>query len=105
MAAWTFLTNHAHALIAIAEDPGVRIEDIAQRVGITQRAAHRIVSDLEEGGYITRTRVGRRNQYELHADVPLRHPMDHGRAVSQLLALLRVPIGTPASATAKVPPA
>ncbi|MGE5597019.1 MAG: helix-turn-helix transcriptional regulator [Hyphomicrobiales bacterium] len=73
MEGWTFLTNHAHVLICIARDPGVRLKDVAAAVGITERAAQRLVADLVEEGYISRTRVGRRNQYQVHPDRPMRH--------------------------------
>jgi DNA-binding Lrp family transcriptional regulator len=86
---WTFLTNHAHVLLSIARDPEIRLRDLAAAVGITERAAHRIVVELEEGGYISRERTGRRNHYELHTDVPLRHPIERHRTVAALIALLR----------------
>src|SRR5919202_2239784 len=66
---WTFLTNHGVVLLCLAADPGQRLRDVAASVGITERAVQRIVADLEAGGYLTRTRVGRRNQYKLHADL------------------------------------
>ena len=86
---WTFLTNHAHVLLAIARDPEIRLRDLATAVGITERAAHRIVVELEDGGYISRERTGRRNHYELHTDLPLRHPIESHRTVAALIALLR----------------
>jgi hypothetical protein len=85
---WTFLTNHAHVLLSIARDADVRLRDIAEQVGITERAAQGIVADLVAGGYVMRTRVGRRNSYEVVSAVPLRHPMDDDRPVGELLALL-----------------
>lgn len=85
---WTFLTNHAHVLACIAEEPDVRGRDIAQRVGITERAAQAIVSDLVTDGYVTRTRVGRRNHYEIDAGAPLRHPLDRGITIGDLLVSL-----------------
>lgn len=75
MADWTFLTNHAMVLVTIAREPDTRMRHIADRVGITERAAHRIVSELIEGGYLTRHRLGRRSFYEVHVDQPLRHPL------------------------------
>ncbi|HEX4734451.1 MAG TPA: winged helix-turn-helix domain-containing protein [Thermoleophilaceae bacterium] len=69
---WKFLTNYGLALLCIARDPGVRLRDISDRVGITERAAHRIVSALVDSGYVARERVGRRNSYEVHADLPIR---------------------------------
>lgn len=83
---WTFLTNHAHVLVCVAQDPGVRLRDIAERVGITERAAQRIISDLVEGGYLVRHRDGRRNHYELNVDLPLRHPLEQDRQVGELLS-------------------
>ncbi len=85
---WTFLTNHAHVLLCIALDPEIRLRDVAASVGITERAAQRIVMELEEAGYLERERVGRRNRYRLHTDQPLRHPMDRGHWVSELLTVL-----------------
>ncbi|MFN8559565.1 MAG: MarR family transcriptional regulator [Dehalococcoidia bacterium] len=87
-ASWTFLTNHAHALVCIARDPDVRLTDIARLVGVTERAAQRIVNDLIEGGYVSRTRVGRRNVYAVHPDLPLRHPLEQHRDVGALLTVL-----------------
>jgi len=72
MAEWSFLTNHMHALYCVALHPGIRVREIAERVGVQERAAHRLVSDLVEGGYLTRRRVGSRNFYELHPNQPLR---------------------------------
>ena len=85
---WTFLTNHAHVLLCIADDPDVRLRDVAESVGITERATQRIVMELEEAGYLERERVGRRNRYLLHKEQPLRHPMDHGHSISDLIAML-----------------
>lgn len=84
---WTFLTNHAHVLLCIARDPDIRQRDIAVSVGITERAAQKIVADLEAAGYVVRERVGRRNRYEVDADLPLRHAMDARHSVSELLGL------------------
>ena len=85
---WTFLSNHAHVLVCVAEQADVRIRDIAVRVGITERAASSIVADLEHDGYITRERVGRNNHYSLHAELPLRHPIERHKMIGELLALL-----------------
>ncbi len=87
---WTFLTNHAHVLLAIARDPNARLRDVAAEVGVTERAAQAIVADLEAGGYLRRSRVGRRNQYAVLGG-PLRHPLEHGRAVDDLLDALGAP--------------
>ncbi|HML99586.1 MAG TPA: winged helix-turn-helix domain-containing protein [Tepidiformaceae bacterium] len=89
MERWTFLTNHAHVLLCIAADPGMRLRDVAEEVGITERAAQRIVADLVDAGYLTRTRIGRRNQYQVHPELPLRHPVEQARAVGDLLRLLK----------------
>ncbi len=85
---WTFLTNHAHVLICVAEEPDMRGRDIAVRVGITERAAQAIIADLIADGYVTRTREGRRNRYEIHPEAPLRHPLDAGHTVGELLVTL-----------------
>jgi predicted ArsR family transcriptional regulator len=85
---WTFLTNHAQVLVCIARDPGVRLRDIGERVGITERAAHRIVVELADAGYITRERNGRRNTYTVNADSRLPDPIARGQNVGELLAIL-----------------
>jgi len=85
---WDFLTNHAHVLLCVAHDPGIRLRDIADAVGITERAAHRIVSELVEEGYVLRERNGRRNRYEVVAELPLRHPLVEEQRVGDLLKLL-----------------
>lgn len=88
MAEWTFLTNHAHVLLCVARDPDIRLRDVADYVGITERAAQRIVADLVDSGYLDRTKEGRRNSYKLNAEIPLRHPMDRDHAVGEILAVL-----------------
>lgn len=85
---WTFLTNHGHVLVCIAADPGIRGREIAARVGITERAAQAIVSDLVAEGYVQRTRVGRRNHYEINPDRPLRHPVEQPHSIGELLRLV-----------------
>ncbi len=85
---WTFLTNHAHVLLTIAAEPEIRIRDIASEVGITERAAHRIVADLEEAGYLKVTKVGRRNEYVVLRDLPLRHPSERHHRIGELLKVL-----------------
>ena len=85
---WTFLTNHSHTLLCIAEDPDIRLRDVATKVGITERAAQRIVAELEDAGYLSHERVGRRNHYQVHADLPLRHPLEDHLAVGALLKVL-----------------
>ena len=85
---WTFITNHARVLISIAENPGVRTRDIAERIGITERATQRIVAELEQAGYISHEKVGRRNRYDLNPDAHLRHPLEHNVEVRHLIDLL-----------------
>ena len=91
---WTFLTNHGHVLICIAQDPESRLRDIAERVGITERSTQSIVADLVEGGYLARNRVGRRNHYEVHTDLPFRHPIEQDHQVGSLIDLLGLTPGT-----------
>jgi DNA-binding transcriptional ArsR family regulator len=95
---WDFLTNHAHVLTCVANDPGIRLRDIAAAVGITERAAHRILSELVESGYVLRERHGRRNRYQVVPDLPLRHPLADGREVGDLLKVL---LGSARPATAR----
>ena len=85
---WTLLTNHAHVLLCIRNDPTIRVRDIAYLVGITERAAHKIVGDLGDAGFVTRTKVGRRNQYTVHNEAPMRHPLERHQVVGELLAAL-----------------
>ncbi len=84
---WTFLSNHGHTLVYLAQHEDPRIRDVAEGVGITERAAQSILSDLAEGGYVTVTRVGRRNHYSLNPDLPLRHPHEADHTVGELLAV------------------
>jgi hypothetical protein len=88
---WTFVTNHAHVLESIATDPTLRLRDIATAVGITERTTAQIVHDLEEAGYLTKTRDGRRNRYEVHEELPLRHPRHHHHTVGELIRFLEAP--------------
>lgn len=85
--AWTFLTNHAHVLLAIAADPETRMRDVATAVGVTERAVQMIVADLEAGGYLARTRIGRRNQYTVNQAGRFRHPAESEHRIGALLAL------------------
>ena len=85
---WTFLTNHAHVMLCIADDPDVLLREVAERVGITERAAQRIVAELEAAGYLSHQRVGRRNRYEVHPDLPLRHPLEDHLEIGALLRVL-----------------
>jgi DNA-binding transcriptional ArsR family regulator len=90
-ARWDFLTNHAHVLLSVSQDPGIRLRDIAAAVGITERAAHRILSELVEEGYVLRERHGRRNRYKVKPELPLRHPLVQEREVGDLLNVLLRP--------------
>ena len=84
---WDFL-NHAHVLVCVAHDSGIRLRDIAAAVSITERAAHRILSELVEEGYVLRERQGRRNRYQVKPELPLRHPLVQEREVGELLKVL-----------------
>jgi hypothetical protein len=85
---WTFLTNHARVLAAIARNPGIRVRDIAARCLLTERAVQKIIAELEADGYLSHTRSGRSNSYEIPPGTTLRHPADTGPTVADLLALL-----------------
>lgn len=85
---WTFLTNHGHVLLAVHRNPDLRQRDISRLVGITEGAVQRILTELEQGGYIRREKVGRRNHYQVVANTPLRHPLEHNHTISELLELL-----------------
>jgi DNA-binding MarR family transcriptional regulator len=87
---WRFLSNHTQVLLCIRRDPNVRFRDIAQMVGITERAAQRIVADLIESGYVERERVGRRNSYRVNPDIAMRHPAQDGHDIGELLQLLKL---------------
>jgi DNA-binding MarR family transcriptional regulator len=88
---WRFVTNHAHVLEMIARDPTSRLRDIAVSVGITERTAAQIVNDLVEAGYLTKIREGRRNRYEVHEQLPLRHPQHRHHTVGELIGFLEAP--------------
>lgn len=87
-ACWTFLSNHAHVLVCLAREPDIRLRDVAENVGITERAVLKIVSELERAGVVTRTREGRRNHYSVHKDVRLRHSLECDRTIGDLLSIL-----------------
>ena len=89
---WTFLSNHGRVLLVIAEDPDVRLRDVAESVGITERAVQMIVADLEESGYIKRQRVGRRNHYIVNADRHFRHPHEADHRIGELLDLFGIEV-------------
>lgn len=82
---WTFLSNHAHVLVAIARNPELRQREIADQVGVTLGAVQRIIAELEAAGYLRHERVGRRNRYEIDLDQPLRHPLESHRTIVDLL--------------------
>lgn len=88
MPGWTFLTNHSQVLLCIAKNQRITAREIAATVGITERAVQRILDDLEEAGYISRTRDGRQNRYAIHGEQPMRHPAQQGLSIQELLALL-----------------
>ena len=88
MANWTFLSNHGQVLLCIAHDPAIRLREIGDRVGITERAAHRIVSELADAGYLSRERRGRRNHYTITSDLPLPDPPARDRRIGELLDIL-----------------
>ena len=83
---WTFLTNHSHVVLCLVSDENLRVRDLAQKVGITERAILKILGDLEAGGVIERERDGRRNRYRVRLDVPLRHDLESHRTVGDLMA-------------------
>jgi DNA-binding IclR family transcriptional regulator len=85
---WTFLTNHTHVLLCVAQEPDIRLSKIATMVGIGERAAHRIIHELETAGYLRVSKVGRRNVYDIDLDRPLRHPLESHRHIRSVLAPL-----------------
>ncbi len=88
---WTFLTNHGHVLVCLNRNPGARVRDIAAEVGITERAAHGILAELEADGYVTRFKRGRRNEYVIHPQETFRHPAESSRTVGELLKIFDTP--------------
>ena len=97
MTDWTFLTNHARVMLCIAHDPGGRLRDIAASVGVTERTAYGIVTDLTEAGYVVKHKDGRRNRYQIQAHLPLPETDSRERTIGEILALL---IGADHEATA-----
>jgi hypothetical protein len=85
---WTFLTNHSHVLVLLARNPSLVLREVAQQVGITERAVQRIIVDLEAGGFVEREKIGRQNHYKIRANHPLRHPIESHRTIGDLLTLL-----------------
>ncbi|MGH2915830.1 MAG: helix-turn-helix transcriptional regulator [Solirubrobacteraceae bacterium] len=88
---WSFLTHHAQVLLCLAQDPGIRLRDIGDRVGITERAAHRIVGELAQAGYVSRTRIGRRNRYAVHRSRPIPDKLAREQSIGDLLEVLAAP--------------
>ncbi len=88
MASWSFLSNHGRVLLCIANDPGVRLRDIAASLGITERSAYGIVTDLIEAGYVVKQKDGRRNRYQIQEHLPLPEPASREPAIGEVLALL-----------------
>ena len=95
MPGWTFLSNYAQVLLCIAQDPGIRLRDIGDQVGITERAAHRIVGELDDAGYLARGREGRRNRYTISHDLPLPDRLARNQKIGDLLEILTAPAGGP----------
>ena len=91
MEKWTFITNYGHVLLCIATDPGIRLKDLAVKVGITERATQRIVADLLAAGYLTLEKIGRRNSYRIQPDLPFRHPVERHHQIGTLLKVLGGP--------------
>jgi DNA-binding IclR family transcriptional regulator len=88
MGSWSFLTNHARALLCIAHDPGVRLRDIATALGVTERSAYAVITDLAQAGYVLKEKDGRRNRYEIQADLPLPDSISQQRSIGEVLGLL-----------------
>ena len=88
MGAWSFLTNHARAMLCIAQDPGVRLREIATALGVTERSAYGIVTDLAEAGYVVKEKDGRRNRYQIQAHLPLGESVSRERTIGEVLGLL-----------------
>ena len=91
MPKWTFLSNHGQVLLCIARDPDVRLREISDQIGITERAAHRIVGELADAGYILRQRNGRRNRYSVTSHLGLPDPLARDRSIGDLLSVLTAP--------------
>jgi predicted transcriptional regulator len=92
---WMFLTSHARVLLCIAQDPGIRLREIGERVDVTERAAHRIVGELADAGYLSRERHGRRNRYTINSDLTLPDPVARRQRVGDLIAVLTDPSSAP----------
>src|SRR5580700_8003271 len=99
MERWKFLTGHARVLLCIARDPGMRLRDVAASLGITERSAHAIITDLTAAGYVVKQKHGRRNRYQIQAHLPLPEPASQEPAIGDVLALL---VGDSAGDTQRV---
>jgi predicted transcriptional regulator len=88
---WTFLTNHAHVLVMLSQNPAITLREVALQVGITERAVQHILAELEKAGILQRTRIGRQNRYHIETSVPLRHPIESHRTIGELLQLCARP--------------
>jgi predicted ArsR family transcriptional regulator len=88
---WRFVTNHTQVLLCVARDDDVRLRDVAEKVGITERAAQRIVADLVEAGFVERKKIGRRNHYSVDRSAKMRHPAQVDQEIGELLDLLGTP--------------
>jgi hypothetical protein len=95
MPGWTFLSNHAQVLLCIANDPGIRLREIGDQVGITERAVHRIVGELDQAGYLARKRDGRRNRYTISQNLPVPDRVVSNQKIGDLLAILAAPTREP----------
>lgn len=85
---WTFFSNNAHVLVCLAKDPSARLRDVAEQVGITERAAQRIVAQLKDAGVLSKKREGRRNRYSIDMEQPLRHPLESHRSIRSMLEMV-----------------
>lgn len=95
MSDWTFLTNHSHVLLCIFQNPKIRLSEIAERVGVKERTAFAIVSDLVNEGYLSKVRNGRRNEYVVHPELNFRHPVERDAQIQALLDIVRKPSTDP----------
>ncbi len=86
---WTLLSNHGHVLVALSKDPTLRIRDLVELVGITERSVRAIIMDLQVGGYLTIRKIGRRNEYRINAEMNFRHPAEATYQVNELLDIFK----------------
>lgn len=85
---WTFFTNHTHVLVCLLQDPTLPLRVVAERIGITERAVQRLVTNLEKAGVLTKVKEGRQNRYILHLDQALRHPLEKDHTIGEVLNLI-----------------